>query len=140
MSVRSDKARRSIPASGSGALTIGRQVPSKHALPILDVAYRSRQPSFRRTQISQWLSLEHSELREQFELQKSEGEPIDDEYLSSRASDIKKEAKHQEKEALAMYGMLEDTYPCVAPLRRTLAVWGLTAPRPNIYFAQSTLY
>jgi len=126
-STSTDKAGRSVPAPGRGALTIGRQVPSKHALPILDVAYRSRQLSFRRTQISEWLSHQHCELREQFELQKSEGEPIDDEYLSSRVSDIEKEAKRQEKEALAMYGMLEGTDPRIAPLRRALAVWGLTA-------------
>jgi fatty acid synthase subunit beta len=127
MCVCSDEAGRSVPAPGRGALTIGRQVPSKHALPILDIAYRSRQLSFRRTQISEWLSHEHSELREQFELQKSEGEPIDDEYLLSQVSDIEKEAKRQEKEALAMYGILEGADPRTVPLRRALAVWGLAA-------------
>jgi hypothetical protein len=50
MAAGSDKAGRSIPAPGRGALTVGRQVASKHPLPILDVAaYRSRQLSFRRT-------------------------------------------------------------------------------------------
>jgi fatty acid synthase subunit beta len=39
----SDKAGRSIPAPGRGALTVARQVPYKHPMPILDVAYRSRQ-------------------------------------------------------------------------------------------------
>lgn len=91
------------------------------------MAYRSRQLSFRRTQVSQWLSHEHSQLREEIELQKGQGEVIDDEYISSRISDIEKEAKRQEKDALAMYGMLEGADPRIAPLRRALAVWGLTA-------------
>jgi fatty acid synthase subunit beta len=92
----------------------------------LDVAYRARQLSFRRTQISEWLSHEHLQLHEEVEFQKSQGEPIDDEYFSSRVADIEKEARHQEKDALAMYGMLEGADPRIAPLRRALAVWGLT--------------
>ncbi len=35
--------------------------------------------------------------------------------------------KPQEKDSLAMYGMLEGYDPRIAPLRRALAVWGLTA-------------
>lgn len=52
---------------------------------------------------------------------------MDDEYLSSRIADIEKEAARQEKESLATYGMLEGTDPRISPLRRALAVWGLTA-------------
>jgi fatty acid synthase subunit beta len=123
----SDKAGRSVPAPGKGALTVAREVPSTHPLPILDVAYRSRQLTFRRKQISQWLSHEHSQLHEEQEFRKAQGESVDQEYLSARIADIEKEAVQQEKDALAMYGMLEGTDPRIAPLRRALAVWGLTA-------------
>ena len=125
--IYSDKAGRSVPAPGKGALTVAREVPSTHPLPILDVAYRSRQLTFRRKQISQWLSHEHSQLHDEQEFRKAQGESIDQEYLSSRVADIEKEAVRQEKDALAMYGMLEGTDPRIAPLRRALAVWGLTA-------------
>jgi hypothetical protein len=61
----SDKAGRSVPAPGRGALTVAREIQSKHPLPILDVAYRSHQVAFRRNQISQWLLHEHDQLRVQ---------------------------------------------------------------------------
>ena len=41
-------------------------------------------------------------------------------------ADIEKEAGHQEKDALATYGMLEGADARISPLRRALAVWGLT--------------
>ncbi|KAJ7762020.1 fatty acid synthase [Mycena maculata] len=126
-STSTDKAGRSIPAPGLGPLTVAREVSSKHPLPILDLAYRSRQLAFRRTQISQWLSHEHSQLQEELQLRKTQGEPVDDEYFSSRVADIEKEAVQQDKHALSMYGMLQGTDPRVSPLRRALAVWGLTA-------------
>ena len=47
--------------------------------------------------------------------------------MPSRVADIEAEAARQEKDALAMYGMLEGSDPRIAPLRRALAVWGLTA-------------
>jgi fatty acid synthase subunit alpha, fungi type len=122
----SDKAGRSVPAPGRGALTVAREVPSSHPVPLLDIAYRSRQIAFRRSQISQWLDHEHRELRAEIETLRHQGQPHDD-YFSSRVADIEKEANRQEKDALAMYGMLEGTDPRVAPLRRALAVWGLTA-------------
>ena len=95
-------------------------------MPILDVAYRARQLNFRRSQISQWLTHEHAQLREETEFRKSQGEPADDEYFSSRVADIEKEASRQEADAIAMYGMLEGTDARISPLRRALAVWGLT--------------
>ncbi|PCH42040.1 fatty acid synthase [Wolfiporia cocos MD-104 SS10] len=122
-----DKAGRSIPAPGRGILSIGREVHTKHPLPILDVAYRSRQLAFRRTQISQWLDNERSLLQEEIRFRKEQGETVDEEYLANRVADIEKEAAHQEKDALATYGMLQGVDPRVAPLRRALAVWGLTA-------------
>lgn len=116
-----------MPAPGKGALTVAREVPSKHPLPILDVVYRSRQLAFRRTQISQWLSHEHSQLQEELEFRKNQGESVEEDYFASRVANIEKEAGQQEKDALAMYGMLEGSDPRVAPLRRALAIWGLTA-------------
>ena len=88
----SDKACRSIPAPGRGALTVAKEIPSKYPLPILSVMYRSCQLTFRRNQISQWLMHEHSQLREEVDFRKSEGEAVDNEYLSSRVADIEKDA------------------------------------------------
>ena len=122
----SDKAGRSVPAPGRGALTIAREVPSKHALPILNLEYRTRQLSFRRTQISQWLEHERAQLQDEIDIQKASGESTDDEYFGSRVASIEAEAARQEKDALGMYGMLEGQDPRIAPLRRALAVWGLT--------------
>jgi fatty acid synthase subunit alpha, fungi type len=108
-------------------LSVAREISSKGPLPILDVAYRSRQLNFRRTQISQWLAHEQAQLQEELEYRKDEGESLENSYVSERISDIEKEAARQEKDALAMYGMLEGSDPRVAPLRRALAVWGLSA-------------
>ncbi|KAJ3567004.1 hypothetical protein NP233_g6647 [Leucocoprinus birnbaumii] len=102
-STSTDKAGRSVPAPGKGALTVARQVPSKHPLPILDVAYRSRQLAFRRTQISQWLDHEHSELQAEVAFRKEQGENVDADYIASRIANFEKEAARQEKDALAMY-------------------------------------
>lgn len=122
-----DKAGRSVPAPGRGALTIGRELESKHPAPILDLAYRSRQLGFRRKQISQWLENERQLLQDEIEYRKSQGHPVDEEYISSRIADVEQEAARQEKDALSTYGMLHGTDPRVSPLRRALAVWGLTA-------------
>jgi fatty acid synthase subunit alpha len=126
-STSTDKAGRSVPAPGRGALTIAREVPSKFPMPILDLAYRKRQLEFRRSQISSWLSNEHAQLKEEVSYQRGQGETVDDEYLATRVADIEQEAKRQESDALAQYGMLEGYDARVAPLRRALAVWGLTA-------------
>ena len=105
---------------------MAREIQSKHPLPILDVAYRSRQMAFRRNQISEWLLHEHNQLQEEIEYHKTQGEVIDEDYVSSCIADVEAEAS-QEKHALAMYGMLQGSDPRIAPLRRALAVWGLTA-------------
>ncbi|GBE87869.1 fatty acid synthase [Sparassis crispa] len=126
-STSTDKAGRSVPAPGRGALSIAREVPSKHPLPMLDLVYRSRQLAFRRSQISEWLANEQQQLQEDIEFRKSRNEVVDEEYLASRVADVEKEAARQEKDALATYGMLEGADARVAPLRRALAVFGLTA-------------
>jgi len=61
------------PASGKGALTVARKVKMKNPIPILDVAYRSRQLSFRHTQISQRLTHEQYGLQEEIAYCKKEG-------------------------------------------------------------------
>jgi len=116
-----------VPAPGKGALTVAREVKTKHPLPILDIAYRSHQLSFRPTQISQWLTHEQYELQEEVASCKKEGEAVHEEYISTRLVNLEKEAARQEKDTLSMYGMLEGSDPSVAPLRRALAIWGLTA-------------
>ncbi|KAK0450204.1 fatty acid synthase [Armillaria borealis] len=126
-STSTDKAGRSVPAPGRGVLTIAKEVPSKHPLPLLDINYRRRQLAFRRSQISQWLTNEQEQLREEAESSKAQGQPLDEEYIATRVSNTEKEASRQESDALGMYGMLEGNDPSIAPLRRALAVWGLTA-------------
>ncbi|KAI5983403.1 hypothetical protein EDD15DRAFT_2390897 [Pisolithus albus] len=118
-STSTDKAGRSIPAPGRGALTIARELPSKYPLPSLRVDYRSRQITFRRKQISEWLT--------EIDALKAENSAVDEDYFATRVADIEKEAHRQEKEVLSTYGMLEGSDPRVAPMRRALAVWGLTA-------------
>lgn len=108
-------------------LTIAKEVSSKHPLPLLDINYRRRQLAFRRSQISQWLTNEQEQLREEAESSKAQGQPLDEEYIATRVSNMEKEASRQESDALGMYGMLEGNDPSIAPLRRALAVWGLTA-------------
>jgi fatty acid synthase subunit alpha len=119
-STHTDKAGRSIPAPGQGSLSTAREVKSAESLPILDVKYRSRQLAFRRKQISQWLENEHDLLKMELE----EGKESDA-WFQQRVSFIDDEAKRQEKEALAVFGMLQGNHPNIAPLRRALAVWGL---------------
>lgn len=97
-------------------------MPSKHPLPILDLAYRSRQLAFRRSQVSQWLSHEEAQLQEEVSYRASQNEVVHDEYIAGRIADLEKEAKRPEKDALAMYGMLEGSDPRIAPLRRALAI------------------
>ncbi|KAF8271214.1 fatty acid synthase [Lactarius quietus] len=130
-STSTDKAGRSIPAPGRGALGISREVQSKHPSPILDIGYRSRQISFRRRQIGDWLAFEQEQLKEEVEVRKSKGEAVEPDFFASRIADLEAEAYRQEKDVLATYGMLmqssEGADPRIAPLRRALAVWGLTA-------------
>lgn len=69
-------------------------------------------------------------MKEEFELRKSKGE-VDNDFFASRVADLEAEASRQEREVLSTYGMLmqgsEGADPRIAPLRRALAVWGLTA-------------
>ncbi|CAE6423597.1 unnamed protein product [Rhizoctonia solani] len=113
-STSTDKAGRSIPAPGRGVLSVAREITPKQSLRILDVDYRTRQLAFRRKQISEWMENELETFK-------------DDPDAAELAAEVEKEAARQEKDALATYGMLEGSDPRIAPLRRALAVWGLTA-------------
>nr|XP_019006796.1 fatty acid synthase subunit alpha [Kwoniella mangroviensis CBS 8507]OCF70257.1 fatty acid synthase subunit alpha [Kwoniella mangroviensis CBS 8507] len=124
-STHTDKAGRSIPAPGRGILATAREVTPKEPLPLLDIKYRSRQLTFRRRQISQWLENEHELLRTELETRKDAKD--NDSWFQSRVNFIDDEARRQEKDALATFGMLEGSHPNIAPLRRALAVWGLDA-------------
>ena len=54
------------------------------------------------------------------------GQDLGDASVVERLTTIQSEAQRQEKEAVATYGMLAGHDPTIAPLRRALAVWGLT--------------
>ena len=71
------------------------------------------------------MNLENDQIREEFQDAKAQGE-VDEEYFATRLGEVEREGARQEKEALATYGMLEGSDPRIAPLRRALAVWGLT--------------
>ncbi|KPV74523.1 uncharacterized protein RHOBADRAFT_28081 [Rhodotorula graminis WP1] len=119
-----DKAGRSIPAPGRGVMGTAREVKSKYPSPILDVTYRRRQLEFRRHQISQWFENETQLLK--MEVDSRAGEELPKDFVGERFAAIEREAKRQESEALNTYGMLAGSDPSIAPMRRALAVWGLT--------------
>ncbi|WWC90821.1 uncharacterized protein L201_005758 [Kwoniella dendrophila CBS 6074] len=135
-STHTDKAGRSIPAPGRGALSTAREVTPKDPLPILDLKYRARQLTFRRRQISQWLENEHELLRMELEARKDAKD--NDTWFQARVNFIDDEAKRQEKDALATFGMLEGSHPNIAPLRRALAVWGLNADSVGVISCHGT--
>lgn len=110
---------------GRGVMGTARELPSKYPSPILDVTYRRRQLEFRRRQISQWLENETELLHMEIEA-RGEADKSANDYVAERFASIEREAKRQESEALATYGMLAGQDPSIAPLRRALAVWGLT--------------
>lgn len=66
-------------------------------------------------------------LRSELKFRKSQSQDVDEDFFASRVADIEREAARQEKDALAVYGMLVGSDERIAPMRRALAVWGLTA-------------
>ena len=71
------------------------------------------------------MNLENGQIREELQDGEAHGE-IDEEYVATRLADVEHEGSCQEKEALVIFGMLEGSDTRIAPLRRALAVWGLT--------------
>ena len=107
---------------GRGVMGTAREVSSKIPSQVLDIAYRKRQLEFRRKQISQWLQNETELLQSEFAGKEATAE----DFIAERLAHIETEAKRQESEALGTFGMLAGADPTISPLRRALAVWGLT--------------
>ncbi|MBW0470433.1 hypothetical protein O181_010148 [Austropuccinia psidii MF-1] len=120
-----DKAGRSIPAPGRGVLSTARQVASNVPQANLDVGYRKRQLSFRQRQVSHWLQNELRVFKGMIASLEKSGTPMPLDELVERYTLIEKEAKRQEKEAQATFGMLNGDDSNISPLKRGLAVWGL---------------
>ncbi|KAJ1952075.1 hypothetical protein GGI12_006338, partial [Dipsacomyces acuminosporus] len=125
-----DKEGRSVPAPGQGVLTSAREVPGAIPSPLLDINYRRRQLDQRSAVIKDWVQREHEYLKYEVESLKRSpaGLPCDeDTFVRERTEFIEKEAKRQQREALDTWGnefWRQD--PRIAPLRGSLAVWGLT--------------
>lgn len=138
-STSTDKAGRSIPAPGQGVLTIARETGTRTNIPSLDLDYRVRQLAFRRKQISQWMENEHELLKAEVSHKPGSGTAADN-VMRERVAFIEQDARRQEKDALATFGMLEGSDPRIAPLRRALAVWGLTADDIGEFRASNYLF
>jgi fatty acid synthase subunit alpha, fungi type len=87
-----DKAGRSVPAPGKGALTVAREVPNTpSSYPgcgiSLSSAYFPAQTNF------PMAVPQHSQLHQEQEFRKAHGESIDKEYLLSRVADIEKKKR-----------------------------------------------
>lgn len=125
-----DKEGRSVPAPGAGILTTARENSGKRASPLLDFNYRARQLKARRAQIKSWLETEYGMLREELQELKACGqldESEEKDWLAERTTFLQKEARRQEKEALATWNMqFYQQDSSIAPLRGALAVYGLT--------------
>lgn len=125
-----DKEGRSVPAPGAGILTTARENAGKRPSPLLNFNYRARQLKNRRSQIKAWLESEYAMLREELEELKECGElqaADEDAWLAERTDFLQKEARRQEKEALATWSMnFYQQNHAIAPLRGALAVYGLT--------------
>jgi fatty acid synthase subunit alpha len=123
-----DKIGRSVPAPGQGVLTTAREQQGKFPSPLLDIKYRKRQMDLRRSTIKNWQESELLYLQEEAAAMKAEGVEFNEaEFMQDRAEHIAREARRQEKDALASLGnnfWKQD--PRIAPLRGALATWGLT--------------
>jgi fatty acid synthase subunit alpha, fungi type len=79
-------------------------------------------------------------LQEEVQYRTSEGAAPAEDDVQSRIVFIEQEALRQEKDALATFGMLEGSDARIAPLRRALAVWGMTADDIGTYCLAGSLY
>lgn len=128
-STATDKIGRSVPAPGQGVLTTARENPGQFPSPLLDIKYRRRQLELRRQQIKQWQESELLYLQEETQAIKSQSSESFSEadYLQERVEHIHREAIRQEREAQSSFGnefWRRDSR--IAPLRGSLATWGLT--------------
>ncbi|AET37910.1 trifunctional fatty acid synthase subunit FAS2 Ecym_2158 [Eremothecium cymbalariae DBVPG len=121
-----DKIGRSVPAPGKGILTTAREHHGtlKFPSPLLDISYRKRQLTSRENQIKSWVENELELL--QFELNQIPSEEHEV-FLSERTEEIEREANKQLKAAQLQWGNeFFKNDPRIAPLRGSLAVYGLT--------------
>ncbi|KAJ2497450.1 fatty acid synthase alpha subunit Lsd1 [Coemansia sp. RSA 2052] len=118
-----DKEGRSVPAPGQGILTSAREMPGVLPSPLLDIEYRRRQLAYRRAAIKEWTARELDLVQHE-----STSDSCDkDTFVRERTEFVHREARRQECEALDTWG--NDFWrkdPRIAPLRGSLAVWGLT--------------
>ncbi|KAG6378009.1 hypothetical protein JVT61DRAFT_14807 [Boletus reticuloceps] len=120
----------SPPQPGGGSLPMGSMFPGFRSASGYEAQLgHSVQSSF---------SHMHVQLRDEVEKQKSKDGSFDEDYFTSRIADIEKEACRQDKEVLATHGMLEGTDARVGPMRRALAVLGLTADDTGVLSIHGT--
>jgi len=79
------------------------------------------------------LSHEETQLQQEIQYRRNQNEAVEDEYISSRISDLEQEAHQEEKDSLAMYGMLEGYDPRIAPLRRALDSFVFTGRERDLH-------
>ncbi|KAI8987783.1 fatty acid synthase [Mycotypha africana] len=129
-STATDKEGRSVPAPGAGILTTARESKSTGASHMLNFNYRAKQINRRRAQIKAWVECEYEDLREELQELKDAGEIAEENikaWLEERTELIHKQAKRQEKEALATFQhQFYQNDSSISPLRGALAVFGLT--------------
>ncbi|CAK9439070.1 uncharacterized protein LODBEIA_P32940 [Lodderomyces beijingensis] len=126
-----DKIGRSVPAPGKGILTTAREHHGdlKYPNPSLSIKYRKRQLNKRLDQIKLWQESELALLRDEAELVKEEyGDEFSEaDFLSERYESIHRETKKQICDAKKQWGnAFFKSDPRIAPLRGSLAVFGLT--------------
>ncbi|KAJ1952666.1 fatty acid synthase alpha subunit Lsd1, partial [Linderina pennispora] len=125
-----DKEGRSVPAPGQGVLTSARERTGAAPSPLLDIRYRRRQLRRRQSMINEWRRQELDYMRQEVcELRQSPAGLACDErtFVSERTEFIDHEAIRQLRESTDLWGNFfwrQD--PRIAPLRGSLAVWGLT--------------
>ncbi|CUM67914.1 uncharacterized protein PRCAT00005625001 [Priceomyces carsonii] len=125
-----DKIGRSVPAPGKGILTTAREHHGnlKYPSPMLNMKYRSRQLKNRLNQIKEWENSEIQFLKEELLTAEEQygTEFSESEYLSERTEEIHRESRCQVSDAKKQWGNnFFRTDPRIAPLRGSLAVFGL---------------
>ena len=130
----SDKIGRSVPAPGTGLLTVARESPTNFAPPLLDIGYRKRLLELRMKHINQSQGTELEYLQEKVDALRCNDPVIDfSEYKQECKHNIEVESRRLEKEALNTYGNhFWKSDARISPLRGALATWGLTIDDLNV--------
>ena len=130
-----DKIGRSVPAPGSGLLTIASEKKAKFPAPLVNLAYRRRVLEMRKAQINQQHEAESLWLKERLQTSVDSTEFGAD--LAKSAQECQQEinasARRSLKEALNTYGNeFWKGDERISPLRGALAVWGLSVDDLNV--------